>query len=219
MLISLAYSDRLPGLRVAGGPDWLTDRFDIVGKAPTDTASTEDLRLMLRALLVDRFKLAVHTETQAVPIYALRVMSSDGSLGAHLRHSVVTCGAPRVGIPEPGEQSPCGILPGMAFGRIRARGVGMEGLARFLSQDAGRQAAGRVVVDKTGLRGRFDADLTWTPTELPRGIERPRDVPAPNPNVLSIFTAVQEQLGLRLESTQGSVDLVMIDHVEKPSPS
>ena len=80
------------------------------------------------------------------------------------------------------------------------------------------QSAQRVVVDRTGLTGNYDFDLNWTPDQLPRGAPPGAPVPAIDPNGPSLFTAVQEQLGLKLESTKGSVEVFVVDHVDRPTP-
>jgi uncharacterized protein (TIGR03435 family) len=106
----------------------------------------------------------------------------------------------------------------VGFGNIKARGVTMAALASTLSG-----FVGRIVVDRTGLTTGFDVELTWTPDQLPqRASAGAGDQPLVNgatvdPNGPSIFTALQEQLGLKLESTKGPVDVLVIDRAEKPS--
>jgi uncharacterized protein (TIGR03435 family) len=157
--------------------------------------------LMLRTLLADRFKLVVHTETQQLPIYALAVARRDGTLGARLRTSDVDCDAvlaemARRGRPvpptAPGQMPPCSTQT--ASGHLAANAIPMSQLAEMLSSFAGRETH-----DQTNLRGNFDITLDWT-------------------DDLSIFTSIQEQLGLKLEPSRGPVDVLVIDRVERPTP-
>jgi uncharacterized protein (TIGR03435 family) len=161
---------------------------------------------MVRTLLADRFKLAVHHETRELPIYALLLARNDGRLGPKLQPS--TCVAGRR---PPGDATaqPCGFRPGP--GIFVSGGVPIAMLATFVSS-----AVRRSVVDRTGLDGNFDIDLHWLPDNSPLGPQP--DTPPPDPGGPSIFTALQEQLGLKLESTRGPVDVLVIDHVEQPTP-
>ena len=249
-LIAIAYGSagqQLPTFRIIGGPGWMnSDRFDIVAKAEGDVPPGPNgpLPLMLRALLVDRFKLVVHNESRELPMYELVKARSDGKLGPQLQPSTVDCaaiaaargraGAPPApgagGVtgtgrgPAAGGRGPafdaagrpvCGTMVGPA--NIAAGGQTMSQLATILS---GR--VDRPVVDRTGFTGNFDIDLTWTPDQIPQGpaAQPPPGAPAQppiDPNGPSIFTAVQEQLGLKLESGKGPVDVVVIDSVEHPT--
>jgi bla regulator protein blaR1 len=218
MMMRLAY--RVQDFQIVGSPNWLsTARFDVAGKVDTNT-SREVLPLasMLRALLVERFRLAVHNETRELPIYALVAARSDGQFGPQLRRpsNCVTPVEQRSTRPEDGTRTPslptCGnkVLPGNMSGR----GVTMLTLTGNLSV-----FAGRTVVDRTGLSGTFDFDLTWTPDLMTPG----RDAAGPggvvtDSNGPSLPTALQEQLGVKLESTKGPVNVIVIDHVEKPTP-
>jgi uncharacterized protein (TIGR03435 family) len=225
-LIQNAY--RLQPFQLVGGPDWIgTERFDISAKAegefppPTPGGPPSPAQLMMRALLEERFHLTVHQETREMPIYALTVARADGKLGTQLRLSTVDCaalgaarrGGPPPSPPPPGERPRCGIR--MAPGQVAGGGFPLSQLANTLSQ-----SLQRVVVDRTGLAGNFDFDLTWTPDQMPSGPPPPGAPPLPaiDPNGASIFTAVQEQLGLKLESTRGPVDVLVIDRVERPTP-
>jgi uncharacterized protein (TIGR03435 family) len=177
---------------------------------------------MLRTLLKDRFRLAAHNETRELPAYALVMTRSDNAFGPRLRRSEVSevdCAARRAAIrrreqvapQQPGRPPVCGsgrTVPG----KISAVGWPMEQLVNALTP-----FAGRVVLERTGLSGLFDVDLEWTPDQLPR---QPPDDPEPlriDPNGPSLFTALQEQLGLKLESTRGPVEVLVIDRAEKPS--
>ena len=211
----------LQNFQIVGGPDWLdSDRFDIVAKA-ADDAQPAQMMLMVRTLLADRFKLAVHTETREIPIYALVMARSDGRPGPQLRPAGVDCAAMVAaarggGAPVPrapaGERPICGMQT--APGRMMAGGYALPDVARNLSN-----FAGRMVVDKTGLAGTFDLDLTFTPgtpDQIPPG-PLPPGAPAIDPNGPSIFTALQEQLGLKLDSQRGPVELLVIDRAERPT--
>ena len=219
--------------RVLGGPEWIgSTRYDIIAKASTEFQSSPDgpptdLLLMMRSLLQDRFKLRAHLETRELPIYELVVARADGTLGPELRQSAVDCdaliAAVRGGAPlpprEPNEPPPCGAMRGPA--RVLAGGIPMPQFAtmvtNILAVGSGPAAEGRLVIDKTGLAGRFAFTLTWTPEQMPTA-PPPPGVPPIDPNGPSFFTALQEQLGLKLVSAKGPVDVVVIDSVERPTP-
>jgi len=209
----------LQDFQIVGGPEWInSDRFDIVAKA-ADDAPPAQMLLMVRALLADRFKLAVHTETREIPIYALVMARSDGRPGPQLRPAAVDCaaifaaargrGAPPPAPAPPGDRPTCGMRT--VPGRMMAGGYALPDVARNLSN-----FTGRMVVDKTGLTGTFDLDLTWTPDQIPQG-PVPPGAPAIDANGPSIFTAVQEQLGLKLDSQRGPVEVLVIDRAEQPT--
>jgi uncharacterized protein (TIGR03435 family) len=177
---------------VVGGPDWAdTDRFDIAAKAE-GSPSRRDVRLMLRSLLSDRFKLRTHVESREIPVYAL-VVDRNGAGTPQLKRSDVECAATPAAGP-----SPCAFSAD--WRSIHARGMPVSALTEPLGG-----VTGRVIVDRTGLTGRFDYDVTWTPQALDAGAS-------------SFFTAVREQLGLRLEGTRAPVDVLVIDGAEKPMP-
>jgi bla regulator protein BlaR1 len=213
-LLTFAYDVR--DFQISGGPGWInSDRFDIVAKSergssestPDDMrkmtdaqmkTSVELVRQKLQALLADRFQLTLNHETKEQPVYMLVI----GKNGPKLQESQVKEGEGRHMRVERGE--------------LDGDGVQLEFLASTLSSQLGRP-----VLDRTGLTGHYTFKLQWTPDPgqsmggpLPPGVEAP---PAPDPNGPSIFTAVQEQLGLRLESQKGPVDILVIDRVEKPS--
>jgi uncharacterized protein (TIGR03435 family) len=223
-LITFAY--QIQGFQIEGGPGWISsDRFDIVAKAEGNPPPQVPggppglLRLMLRALLADRFKLILHHQTKELPIYALVMFRADGTLGRQIHRSDADCAAIRAAInrggappPPPSPDRPlCGITAGP--GGLAAGGFPVSQLAASLSQELQR-----MVVDHTGLMGNFDLTLTWTPDQMPQGPAGGPDRPPIDPNGPSLFTALQEQLGLKLESTKGPVDVLVIDHVEQPTP-
>jgi uncharacterized protein (TIGR03435 family) len=206
------------GFRIIGGPKWIDeDRFDVSAKVD-GSWTPQQMSEMLRTLLADRFKLAAHHETRDLPIYAIVAVN-----GSRLKRSSVdqaACDARRAAIQrrEPVPPIPPGAPPVCGTGRsnpgaITALGGSLDALTAALSP-----FVNRVVVDRTGLTGLFDFELTWTPDQQNR---RPQDGPELNidPNGPSIFTALQEQLGLKLESTRAPVDVVVIDSVEKPAPN
>lgn len=198
----------VPAFRVLDAPGWIKrERFDISAKIPDDAAPGQQ-RSMLQSLLEGRFKLRAHRETREQPIYTVVVARSDGRLGPRLKQSNADCPAaaksasPLTLSPD----GPCAALfgVGQAGGRIVSRG---QPLARVIS--ALSMAVSRGVVDRTGLQGPFDVELEWS-----------ADVgaSAANSNVPSIFTALQEQLGLRLEPSRGPLDVLVIDSIERPTP-
>jgi uncharacterized protein (TIGR03435 family) len=208
----------MAAIRIVGGPNWIDeDRFDVVAKVD-GTWTPQQMSAMLRGLLVDRFALVAHRETREMPTYALVVASPN----PHLRRSEIdqaACDARREAIQrrEPVPAVPPGSKPVCPTGRtvpgsITAVGWSFETLATTLSP-----WVGRMIVDRTQLSGLFDFELTWTPDQQTR---MPDDAPpiAIDPNGPSIFTALQEQLGLKLESARGPVDVVVIDSVRRPTP-
>jgi uncharacterized protein (TIGR03435 family) len=235
LLIRQAY--QLQDFQIVGGPAWMaSDHFDVIAKMPEGFQPTPGppapgagpgpLQLMLRALLADRFKLTVHNETKESPIYALIVARSDGRLGPQLKKSETDCAAmfaagrgrgrgpmPPPGPPQPGESIPCGMRIGP--GNLVMGGSPLSQFANSLGM-----FSGRIVLDRTGLTGNYDINLTWTPDQMPRpaGDGPPPQINgvAVDPNGPSLFTAVQEQLGLKLDSQRGPVETLVVDRAEKP---
>jgi uncharacterized protein (TIGR03435 family) len=217
-LIRTAY--QLEEFQISGGPGWLaSDRFDIVAKAEgagdhfqADRSGTPSRgQLMLRALLADRFKLEVHTGSRDLPIYALTLARTDGAFGPQVRRSARDCHAP--GTASPTEAPPCGMrtFPGT----IVAGGVTLAEFANTLST-----LVGRAVHDGTGLTDRFEFTLRWTPDQIPQGFDRKASaigLPPIDADGPSLFTAMREQLGLKLDSARGPIDILVIDHAERPS--
>jgi uncharacterized protein (TIGR03435 family) len=216
MLIRTAY--QIQDDQIVDAPTWIgTDRFDISAKAE-DGSSPADLVPMLQALLAERFKLTFHRDTRELSIFELQLSRTDGVLGPNLKKNdcVPDLNAPP---PAPGGPPRCGTISN-GFGRLTLIAQPISVMAQFLAP-----SVNRVVVDRTGLIGSYDVDLTWTPDRLPpRPPGAPPDQPIRvngqeiDPNGPSIFTAVREQLGLKLESGRGPVQVLAIDHVEQPSP-
>ena len=226
-VIQMAYGQLVDGTlrqlldsQLVGGPAWIdSDRFDIVATLPEGPRAPGDLLVMIRSMLTDRFKLKVHPETRDAQIYALVLARSDGRLGAGLRPVSDPCNAAAQPDSAQRTRPNCGLRagPGKIAGRAPIRLlVSNTGLGRFLD---------RPVVDRTNLTGNFDVVVQWTPTpdqmpdrlrgnanvdELLRNAGVSSDAP-------SLFTALQEQLGLKLESQIGRVDVVVIDAIEQPS--
>jgi uncharacterized protein (TIGR03435 family) len=191
---------RVNDFQVTGGPGWVdSDRYNIDAKTEGPPSFGQDYVSLqyrrLQTLLSDRFNLTIHRETKELPVYELTLAK----------------GGPKLQTPnclqrEPGDFTIapgryCGLVGGsMASGRLQASGTTMANLARSLSH-----MLGRMVVDRTGITGEFDLRLTFAPDQP--------DVADPGPD---IFIAMQEQLGLKLESTKGPVEFLVIDHVEKP---
>jgi uncharacterized protein (TIGR03435 family) len=230
LFISAAYGtpQPLPPFQVIGGPDWIDkDRFDIVAKAAGDPAPGPNgpppiMFEMMRTLLADRFKLKVHRETRDQPIYAL--VLANGRPGAGLKASTFDCSqlmaAARAGTPPPAPGP--GVPP--SFCGLRVSPGRVQGGTASMAQFANSLARGvnRPVHDGTGLTGNFDFELVYTPDQMPAGAAGapPPGVQAPPPPPTdgpSLFTALQEQLGLKLESTRGPVDVLVIDGVEHPT--
>ena len=211
-MITFAYDVR--DFQISGGPGWMgTERFDVMARPERAAADgLEDLSKMtdaqrktvrdqmaerLRGLLADRFQLVVHKETKEQAIYALLVSKN----GAKLQE-----------VKNPGPRQ------GMSMNRGRLQGMAapMEMLGQTLSN-----VTGRPVIDKTGLTGKYDFVLEWTPDvgadARAQGFGDGITQPAPAPGGPTIFTALQEQLGLRLDAQKGPVPNIVIDRAEKPS--
>ena len=217
-LIVLAW--RIQPHQISGGPPWLDSaRYDISAK-PEDSPKQGEVPLMIQSLLADRFQLTFHREPKELPIYAIVMARKDGKLGAGLTESKEGSCTPPDPSKPPSPPEP-GKLPALTCGnmmmqprRLTAVSVPIAQIIPMLSR-----LLGRSIVDKTGLTGKFDVNLEWTPDET-QLMQLPPDVPKPSPSGSdgpSIFTAFQEQLGLKLESQKGPVEMFIIDHAEKPS--
>jgi bla regulator protein blaR1 len=220
-LIVLAW--RVQPFQLSGGPSWIESaHYDISAKSEGNPKQDENF-LMVQSLLADRFQLKIHHETKELPVYALVLANKDGKLGPQLTESKEgSCTefdpSKPPPLPEPGKPPALGC-GGMWMGpdRINAVGIPISQLSPVLSR-----MLGRTVIDKTGLTGKFNIKAQWTPDQnqlqaLADGDRPGEPVPQFDPNGPSIFTAIQEQLGLKLESQKGPVDILVIDHVEKPS--
>jgi uncharacterized protein (TIGR03435 family) len=201
-VIGLAYR---PVQEIEGGPAWIdTERFDIEGRidgAPTQPEMLE----MLRSLLTDRFKLVVHKEVRQMPAFALMVARADGRLGPQLRRTDPCVTPPPGSDTQPSTGPRCGGFS-VGNGALTGTGVTMTQLAGELPS----ATEGRHVVDRTGLGGAFDVSVTWNANALSPTGEPANAAP-------SIFAALQEQLGLRLEATTAPIEVIVIDRAERPA--
>jgi uncharacterized protein (TIGR03435 family) len=191
-LITMAYDLRY--IQLVGGPDWIrTDRYDIFARAEGNPPMAE-LRPMLQAMLGERFQLKAHRETREVQGYRL-VVAQPGRLGPKLQ-----VGAPcSQGAARP--NGPCGISDN--GGALIVRGAAITTVLGTLEG-----AAGGPVTDVTGLSGIYDLELRWS--ALGPGESAASDAP-------NLFTALQEQLGLRLEPAKVQLDVLVVDSIERPS--
>ena len=197
-LIGFAYG--LHPRQIVNGPEWIEkDAYDVTGTPDVDgTPNQRQMRTMIQKLLTDRFKLTFHRDKQELPAYALTV----GRNGPKLTKSA---GDPN-GLPSRLFRAP-GLRP--------AQNASMTEFASVM-QSAGLD---RPVVDRTGITGRYDFTLNWTPDDSQFRSLGARVPPAPeNTTVPGLFTAIEEQLGLRLESTRAPVEVLVIDRVDKPTP-
>jgi uncharacterized protein (TIGR03435 family) len=195
---------------IVGAPRWMdVDRFDIAAKSDKPV-SADEMRLLLRNLLADRFKLTTHTEKKTTPVYALVLARADGRLGPNLRPATLDCASLRAD-PPARDPDPCGMLTfarALMMGRMAVRGFDLSMLGRLSAE------VERPIVNKTGLVGVFDWELTWTPQSRLRTPVQSANVDQNGP---SIFTALQEQLGLKLESQRDERDVLVIEKVEQPT--
>jgi bla regulator protein BlaR1 len=223
MLIQSAYG--IQDFQVLGGPKWAdSDKYDI--EAKMDSPQVEKLqalspdqrwletRHMLQALLANRFQLVLHPETKELPGYALVIAKNGSKL-----HDARPGDTYPNGLKGPDGHSGEGLMLGNG-GLLTGQGVPVASLVQTLSRQLGR-----TILDETGLTGKYDFTLQWAPDEragpmsaaAQGGGSRSDDAPPPDSSAPSIFTAIQEQLGLRLESRKVPVEILVIDHVQAPS--
>jgi uncharacterized protein (TIGR03435 family) len=180
--------------QISGGPNWAgTDLFEVIAKAEGD-ATPAQIKLMLQTLLTDRFKLVLRHETKEVPVY----------------HLVVAKNGPR--LKESSQKS--GSISGRGPGQVEGQKASMAMLVKLLTFQLGQ-----TVEDQTDLKGNYDFKLSWMPDELQQGRPGGPDSAANpvDPSGASIFTAIQEQLGLKLEASKSLVEVLVIDHAERPT--
>jgi bla regulator protein BlaR1 len=226
-LIGFAYGVR--DFQILGGPNWLEDdRWDVEAKAqegsiavvgPTDSSIPSPVALRLQSLMRDRFRLNVHHDAKELAVYELSIAKGGPKLKLSEDQSAIQPpepGSPPPRVPQRGEPLPRGSMR-VGRGEVEAAGVSLLGLIRALSAQLGAN-----IIDKTRLKGLYNFKLQWIP-DMNQGIgpfgrtgpESPP--PASDLSGPSIFTAIQEQLGLRLESVKGPVEVIVIDSVQKPS--
>jgi uncharacterized protein (TIGR03435 family) len=235
MLIKTAYELQQDAQLAGGPPDLLAAKYDITAKAPVAFIGRE-LPQLLRTLLADRFKLKTHTETRELPLYDLVLARGDGRLGPDMKPSTSDCSkAEQVAAEQAaalaqgdaasfvGKPRPCSVSTDVSGGPLnllmRGDGQEMKQMVEILSQ-----FTGRTVRDKTGLPGRYDfamkLDLQMV---LALAQRMGANVPAAAANIpqsdgSSLMTALNEQLGLKLDSVRAPIDIVVIDRVEAPTP-
>jgi bla regulator protein BlaR1 len=234
-LIRQAY--RIHDSQIIGGPDWGgTQGFDISATAPG--APPDQMRVMLQTLLRDRFKLTFHVERRDLPVYALIMARSDGRLGDGLKRTpdgaCLPRGAALAGTPpstlgpppappspfDPNAQAPCGAIV-FGPGRLLAHGVPIDMLTDALGNLPAITAFNRIVQNQTTLEGTYDFDFKFANDLAGRGGPF---APGPPPGAApttgdepAMFTALQEQLGLKLDARRANVEVMVIDSVQKPA--
>jgi uncharacterized protein (TIGR03435 family) len=219
LLILNAYG--VKSFQILGGRSWInSDRWDIEAK-PERSATSAQTVLMLQTLLEDRFKLSFHHETKELPVYSLTAAKSGLKLEPPKEGNCRTFD-PTAPPPPPGSAlPPCGRLMITMSSTTEMRGakVPMAELVRILSNMLDRS-----VIDKTGFTGTFDVHFEFNREAVPglpgsgaASVPSDPGFPAPDPDAASIFTVLQEKLGLKLESTKGPVEVMVIDRLEKPT--
>ena len=189
-LLTIAF--QIQGYQLSGAPDWTrTTTYDISAK-PAAAATRDQIFPMMQALLLDRFKLSFHRENRQVDGYAL-VRARAGDLGPSLRPSAVDC------------EKVFATTPRCREGGISANTMKMVGVPLWSVLQVVIGQVGAPVSDETQLAGTYDVELRWS-----------NDV-APSDDLQSIFTAVQEQLGLKLEKRRVTTEVIVVDHIERPS--
>jgi uncharacterized protein (TIGR03435 family) len=202
-LVAKAYG--VEHARISGGPSWvLSDRFDVIATLPTGTPQGQ-IPSMLQTLLAERFRLAVRRESRMTRVYALVPAKGGPKLKRFEAESSLSPGGPPMLASAPLIMSSNGAL-GICCGKAKLNKVSMAGFASLLSAETDRP-----VQDATGIEGEYEISLEWTPDG---GGTQPEGTPSPAGP--SIYTAVQEQLGLRLEPRNVPLDYLVVDHVEKP---
>ncbi len=237
MLVMMAYELQQDAQLVGGPPELMTAKYDITAKTAGNVAlKQKDLSPLLRSLLADRFKLKVHTESRELPLYDLVLARDDKRLGPDIRPSKSDCARADELVAEQsaaiaqgdlssavGKPRPCTVATDPTGGptniMLRGDGQEMRQIAEFLSQ-----LTGRTVRDKTGLTGRYDFDMRMDLQAVLALAQRMgANIPAAAANIpqsdgSSVMTALNEQLGLKLESVRAPVTVVIIDSVEAPTP-
>jgi uncharacterized protein (TIGR03435 family) len=191
--------------QVVGGPEWMgADRFNVVARMSPDVHALRDVAALVRQLLEERFQLRARRTRRPLHTYGLMLARPDGRPGPTLRVSTLDCSDAAVrarALEQPANgESWCGSR--FLDGEIHAGGYTLTSLAYALSS-----TLKDVVRDETGLAGTFDIDLEWNPDPAALVSDKP-----------SLFTAVQEQLGLKLVPKEAEMDVVVIDSIQHPSP-
>jgi uncharacterized protein (TIGR03435 family) len=225
-LISAAYQLKPDQAKlIVGIPPWATSQaFDVEGRVQGNSPP-QQMRLMLQSLLAERFKLAMHTETRQVPIYAL-VLAKAGKPGPQLQAHSEASPCQKLAPGQPAATTDFGVVPPpppvcgrfmSGAHRLAGNDVTLEMLAANLNA---MPSVDRPVVDGTGLSARFDLILTYTPEAAQTDSDETANTSSADPSAPpALPTALEEQLGLRLKSARGPVEMPVIDHVEMPTPN
>jgi uncharacterized protein (TIGR03435 family) len=211
-LVKSAYG--LHDNQLVGGPSWInSERFDVIAKAEgytTPSAFRDQARLMLRPLLADRFKLVLRRDRRDLPVYALVLAKSGGGFGPQFRRSdardcngVLKAMSTVAGAAEPAAPLPCGAEI-YRPGHLAARGMALSNFVLNVSR-----WTDRIVVDRTGLEGKFDWDLQWIPEDLTVDSTGAPEGP-------SLSAALRDQAGFRFERQRSSVELLVVEGAERP---
>ncbi len=203
--------------QIVEAPGWIAvERFDIL--ATTPAVRPAERAEMLRTLLADRFKVRTHTERRDIPIFEMVLARPGGRLGPSARATDVNCAeraAGRGGVLPPPAGAPferplCGLM--LRPGVLMAGALTMGEFARELAPQVNR-----FVLDRTGITGFFDVDLHFTPDQPPPAPPGASPLPPVDPAGPSLFTALEEQLGIRLNATRGPVEVLVIDAISRPT--
>ena len=215
-LIEYAYNVR--DFQVIGGPGWVrTDRYEVSAKAETAVPEAQ-MQLMVRRLLAERFGLDVKRESREMDTYALVTARRDRQLGEKMRPASRDCGPiidagnarPRQGDEPP----PCAWFVALmnGFARLRLTGIRVPRFAAVLEPMATRK-----IVDRTNLTGTYDIELDFLPNAGMLGLPIPNATALQQSDIPPLATAVQDQLGLKLESERAPVEVILIDSVRQPT--
>jgi len=198
-LIASAYD--LPSNRILGTPLWAEQARYVIEARAEGLETLPQARPLLLKLLQDRFRMVARRETRDLPVYLLQLARADGALGPRIRKNDLDCENREARARATAAAAPGRPVCAMTFGpgKLSAGVISINDLIPILTG-----ASGRTVLNRTGVDGRFDVELKWAPTP---------DVP----DAVSIFTAVQEQLGLKLESSTAPLDVVVVDRLERPT--
>jgi uncharacterized protein (TIGR03435 family) len=200
--------------QISGGPSWIgSDVYDLQATTQGNTTTQQIEGPMLRALLADRFRLTLHRETKQMPVYELTLANRNGKLQPSKNDSCIVRSEDAPPPPAAGADTMFCGHPSLKSNELNrtldAAGISITGLAGYLSY----WLLHRPIINKTTLDGTFDIHMEWT-ADPPNGVGDPDFSGGP-----SIFTALREQLGLKLETGTGPAELLVIDHIEKPSPN
>jgi uncharacterized protein (TIGR03435 family) len=211
-LLQAAYRFDYQPFQIVGGPSWLdSERFDVEGRADTSSPMPAEVDVMVRSLLVTRFKMSYAKETRDMPVYHLVRARSDGRAGPQLHPASKPCDRSPIGVNVPAPAADALPRCGARFARATS-GQRIEGIGATLDELAQRLSGPvqRTVVNRTQLEGVFDFELQYTPDNNQTAANGGGDTG------LALFTAMQEQLGLRLEPARGPVDVLVIQSAERP---